>query len=74
MSINLPVVVYGSENLFLTSREALILHVFKYSLLRKPFERMLDEMLNIRGTLHNEGVYNLYTSSSIVSITKTGKT
>jgi hypothetical protein len=73
MSINLPVVIHGSENLFLTTREAHRLHVFEYRLLRKPFVLMLDEMLDIRGKLHNKDVYNLYTSASIVSMTKTRK-
>jgi hypothetical protein len=60
-TIILPVVLYGSENWYLTLREECRLTVFENRTLRRIFELKRDENGEWRN-LHNEELLSLYRS------------
>jgi hypothetical protein len=68
----LSVVLYGCETLYLTLREEHRLRVSDNRLLR-IFELQKDEVMGGWRTLHNEELYNLYTSLSIIRMIKSSR-
>jgi hypothetical protein len=69
-TIILPVVLYGCETWSLTLREERRLRVFKNRVLRKVFGPKRDEVAGEWRKLHNEELYNLYSSPNIVRVVK----
>jgi hypothetical protein len=69
-TIILPVVLYVCETWSLTVREEHKLRVFENRVLRKIFGTKRDGVTGELGKLHNEELYNLYTSPSIIRIIK----
>jgi hypothetical protein len=69
-TIILPVVLYGCETLSLTLREEHILRVFENRMLRRIFGPKRDEVTGGWRKLHNEELYGLYSSPSIVRVIK----
>jgi hypothetical protein len=67
-TIILPVVLYGSETWCLTSRELHRLSVFENRVLRRIFGPKKDEFTGGWRKLHNKELYDLYSSSSIITI------
>jgi hypothetical protein len=65
-TIILPVVLYGCETRSLTLREEHRLRVFENRVLRRIFGPKRDEVTGEWRKLHNEEVYNLYSSSDII--------
>jgi hypothetical protein len=68
-TIILPVVLYGCETWSLTLREEHRLRVFENRVLR-IFGPKRDEMTGGWRKVHNEELHNLYSSSSIIRMTK----
>jgi hypothetical protein len=66
----LPVVLYGCETLSVTLKEEHRLRVFENRLLRKIFGPKRDEVTGDWRKLHNEELYNLYSSPSIIRMIK----
>ena len=66
----LSVVLYGCDTWSLILREEHRLKVFEYSVLRKMFGSMRDEVTRGSRRLHNEGLYNLYSSPNIIRLIK----
>jgi hypothetical protein len=69
-TIILPVVLYGCEMWSLTLREKHRLRVFENRVLRKIFGSKRDEVTGEWRKLHNEELCDLYSSPSIIRITK----
>jgi hypothetical protein len=69
-TIILPVVLYGCETWSLTVREEHKLRVFENRVLRKIFGSKRDGVKGGWRKLHNEELYNLYSSPSIIRIIK----
>jgi hypothetical protein len=69
-TIILPVVLYGCETWFLTLREAHRLRVFENRMLRRIFGSKREEVTGGWRKLHNEELYNLYSSLSIIRMIK----
>jgi hypothetical protein len=70
-TIILPVVcLYGYETLSLTLREEHKLRVFENRVLRRIFGPKRDEVTGGWRKLHNEELYGLYSSPSIVRVIK----
>jgi hypothetical protein len=69
-TIILPLVLYGCETLSLTIREEHRLRVYEKSVLRRIFGRKWDEVTGGLRKLHNEELHGLYSSPSIVRVTK----
>jgi hypothetical protein len=69
-TIILPVVLYGCETWFLTSREEHRLRVFENRVLRRIFGPKRDEVTGGWRQLHNEELYGLYSSPSIIRVMK----
>jgi hypothetical protein len=69
-TIILPVVLYGCETLSLTLREEHRLRVFENRVLRRIFGLKRDEVIGGWRKLHNEELHGLYSSPSIVRVTK----
>jgi hypothetical protein len=69
-TIILPVILYGCETWSLTLREEHRLKVFENRVLRRIFGPKGDEMVGGCRKLHNEELYNLYSSPDIVRIIK----
>jgi hypothetical protein len=69
-TIILPVVLYGCKTWSLTSREGHRLRVFENRVLRRIFEPKRDEDIGGWKKLHNEKLYNLYSSPSIIRMIK----
>jgi hypothetical protein len=59
-------VLYGCETWSLTLREEHRLRVFENRVLRRIFERRMDETTGGWRKLHNEELPNLYSSPSII--------
>jgi hypothetical protein len=68
--IILQVVLYGCESCSLTLREEHRLRVFENRVLRRIFGRRGDEMTREWKKLHNEELFDLYISPSIIRIVK----
>ena len=68
----LPVVLYGCETWSLTLREErrLRLRVFENRVLRRIFGPKRDEVIREWRNLHNEELYDLYSSPNIVRVMK----
>jgi hypothetical protein len=69
-TINLPVVLYGCKAWSLTLREEYRLRVFENKALRKIFGPKRDEVTGEWRKLHNEELCDLYSSPSIIRISK----
>jgi hypothetical protein len=69
-TIILPVVLYGCETWFLTLREVHRLRVFENRVLMRIFGPKRDEVTGDWRKLHNEELYNLYSSSNIIRMIK----
>jgi hypothetical protein len=69
-TINLPVVRYGCETWSLTLREEHRLRVFENRVLRRIFGPKRDEVMGEWRKLHNDELYDLYSSPSIIRIIK----
>jgi hypothetical protein len=72
-TIILPVVLYTCETLSLTLRDEHRLRVFENRVLRKIFGPKRDEVTGGLRKVHNEELHNLYSSSSIIRVTKSRK-
>jgi hypothetical protein len=68
--IILPVVLYGCETWYLTLREEHKLRVFEKRMLRRIFGPKRYEVTRGCGKLHDEELYNVYSSPSIIRIMK----
>jgi hypothetical protein len=66
------VVLYGCEAWSLTLREEHRLRVFENRVVRRIFGLKRDEMIG-RRKLHNEELYNLYDSPSIIRMIKSSR-
>jgi hypothetical protein len=66
----LPVVLYGCKTWYLTLREEHRLRVFENRVLRRIFGPKRDEVTGEWRKLHNEELYDLYSSPSIIRIIK----
>jgi hypothetical protein len=66
----LPVVLYGCENWSLTLREEHRLRVFEDRVLRRIFGPKRDDVTGDWRKLHNEELYNLYSSRNIIRMIK----
>jgi hypothetical protein len=62
------VVLYGCETWSLTLREELRLRVFEKRVLRRIFGPIREEVIGSWRKLHNEELYNMYCSLSIIKI------
>jgi hypothetical protein len=69
-TIILPVVLYGCETLSLTLREKHRLGVYENGVLRRIFGPKRDEVTGEWRKLHNEELYDLYSSLSIIRTIK----
>jgi hypothetical protein len=69
-TIILPVVLYGCETWSLTLREEHRLRVFENKVLRRTFGLTRDEVTGEWRKLHNKELHDLYSSRSIIRITK----
>jgi hypothetical protein len=69
-TIILPVVLYGCETLSLTLRGEHRLRVFENRVLRRIFGPKRDKVTGGWRKLHNEELHGLYSSPSIVRVTK----
>jgi hypothetical protein len=69
-TIILPVVLYGCETWSLTLREEYRLRVFEKRMLRRIFGPRRDEVTGGWRKLHNEELEYLYSSPSIIRMTK----
>jgi hypothetical protein len=70
----LPVVLYECETWSLTSREKHRLRVFESRVLRRIFGPKRDEVTGSWRKLHNEELHNLYSSPSMIKMTKSKRT
>jgi hypothetical protein len=68
--IILPVVVYGSATWLLTLREECRMKVFENRVLRRIFGPKRDKVTREWKELHNEELYELYSSPNIVQMIK----
>jgi hypothetical protein len=66
-------VLYGCETWSLTIREEHIVKVCESGVLRRIFGPKRDEVAGGWRKLHNEALYNLYSSPSTVKVIKTRK-
>jgi hypothetical protein len=69
-TIILPAALYGCETWSLTLREERRLRLFGNRVLRRTCEPKRDEMTGGWRKLHNEELYDLYLSPSIISMIK----
>jgi hypothetical protein len=63
--------MYGCETWSLTLREEHTLRMFENRMLRRIFGPKRDEVTGSWRKLHNEELYNLYSSPSIIRMIKT---
>jgi hypothetical protein len=68
--IVLPVVLHGCKIWCLTLREEHRLKVFENMVLRKTFGSKRDEVRGDWKRLHNEELYDLYSSPNIIPVIK----
>jgi hypothetical protein len=73
-TIILPVVLYGCETWSLTVREEHKLRVFENRVVRRIFGPKRDAVTGGWRKLHNEELHNLYSSPSIIRISKSRRT
>ena len=66
-------VLYGCEKWYLTSREELSKKVFENRVLKKIFGHKRDEVTGDWRRLHNEELYDLCSSPSIIPVIKSGR-
>jgi len=66
----MPVVLYGCESVSLTLREERRLRVFENRVLRRVFGPKRDEVTGQWRRLHNENLYDLYSSPHIFRVMK----
>jgi hypothetical protein len=66
----LPVVLYGCEASSLRLREEHILGDFENRVLRKTSESKRDKVTGEWRSLHNEDLYDLYSSPNIIQMIK----
>ena len=69
-TIILPVILYGCESWSLTLREECRLRVFENRVLRRIFGPKRDEVTGKWRRLHNEELYDVYSSPNIVRVIK----
>jgi hypothetical protein len=67
---NCALVLDGCETWFLTLRQEHSLRLFEIRVLRRLFGLKSDEVTKGRRKLHNEELHSLYSSPSIISMTK----
>jgi hypothetical protein len=72
-TIILPVVLYGCETWSLTLREEHRLRVFENRVLRRIFGPKRDEVTGGWRKMHNDDLHSLYSSPSIIRMTKLRK-
>jgi hypothetical protein len=65
-----PVILYECETWSLTLREEYTLRVFENRVLRKIFGPKRDGVTGKWRRLHNEELYDLYTSQNIIRVIK----
>jgi hypothetical protein len=70
-TIILPVVPYGCETYFVTSRKECRLRVFENRVWRRIFVPKRDEVIGNSRKLHNKELRGFYSSPSIIRIIKT---
>ena len=69
-TIILPLVLYGCETWSLTLREECRLRVFKNRVLRMIFGPKRDDITGEWRRLHNEELYDVYSSLNIIRVIK----
>jgi hypothetical protein len=69
-TIILPVILYGCETWSLILREEHRLRVFENRVLRRLFGPRRDEVTEGWRKLHNQALYKLYSSASIIRMVK----
>ena len=67
-TIIIPVALYGCETWSLTLREEHRLRVFESRVLRRIFGPTWDEVTGEWKKLHNEKIYDLYSSPNIIRV------
>jgi hypothetical protein len=70
ITLILPVVLYGCDAWSVILRVEHRLMVFEYRMLRKIFGSKKDEVTRELGRLHNEELYDLYSSPNIMRVIK----
>jgi hypothetical protein len=72
-TVILPVVLYGCETWSLTSTEGHRVRVFENRVLRRIFGPKRDDVTGEWRRLHNEELYDLYSSPNIIRVIKSRK-
>ena len=72
--IILPVILFGCETWSLKQREKHKWRVFENRVLRKIFGPNRDEVTGVLRRLHNEEIYDLYSSPNIIRLIKSRRT
>jgi len=67
---NFAVVMHGCEACCLTLGEEHRLSVFENRMLKKKFGSTRDKVIREWGRLHNEELYDLYSSANIIRVIK----